>query len=291
MKKIAIIVDSSSGIKNGEFDNVFVLPLAINATNKKTKDIKTYHDSVDIDEVKTTELLENPNIDLSSSQASMGEIIMQIEKIYDDYDEIYVVPIPSYLSSSINTWKVVVEDYDKVKIATNNTEIAIGIKWCIIDILDMIKNGKLNEKSFFQYFEDIKKKRMGMLFVYDLKHLVKGGRLTNFKSLILKLFRQKIMIIRDKDGLNFFKTSSSFLKGYDIFVKEFKKKFPDFDLNKVKRVGIVRCALYKSDPNIEKCISHMKKSITSKCKFFNDVVPSVIELHTGSKILYLNFEV
>ena len=291
MKKIAIIVDSSSGIKNGEFDNVFVLPLAINATNKKTKDIKTYHDSVDIDEVKTTELLENPNIDLSSSQASMGEIIMQIEKIYDDYDEIYVVPIPSYLSSSINTWNVVVEDYDKVKVATNNTEIAIGIKWCIIDLLNMIKNGKLNEKSFFQYFEDIKKKRMGMLFVYDLKHLVKGGRLTNFKSLILKLFRQKIMIIRDKDGLNFFKTSSSFLKGYDIFVKEFKKKFPDFDLNKVKRVGIVRCAPYKSDPNIEECISHMKKSITSKCKFFNDVVPSVIELHTGSKILYLNFEV
>ena len=291
MKKIAIIVDSSSGIKNGEFDNVFVLPLAINATNKKTKDIKTYHDNVDIDEVKTTELLENPNIDLSSSQASMGEIIMQIEKIYDDYDEIYVVPIPSYLSSSINTWKVVIEDYDKVKVATNNTEIAIGIKWCIIDLLNMIKNGKLNEKSFFQYFEDIKIKRMGMLFVYDLKHLVKGGRLTNFKSLILKLFRQKIMIIRDKDGLNFFKTSSSFLKGYDIFVKEFKKKFLDFDLNKVKRVGIVRCAPYKSDPNIEECISHMKKSITSKCKFFNDVVPSVIELHTGSKILYLNFEV
>ena len=155
----------------------------------------------------------------------------------------------------------------------------------------MIKNGKLNEKSFYQYFEDIKKKRMGMLFVYDLKHLVKGGRLTNFKSLILKLFRQKIMIIRDKDGLNFFKTSSSFLKGYDIFVKEFKKKFLDFDLNKVKRVGIVLCAPYKSDPNIEECISHMKKSITSKCKFFNDVVPSVIELHTGSKILYLNFEV
>ena len=291
MKKIAIIVDSSSGIKNGEFDNVFVLPLAINATNKKTKDIKTYHDNVDIDEVKTTELLENPNIDLSSSQASMGEIIMQIEKIYDDYDEIYVVPIPSYLSSSINTWNVVVEDYDKVKIATNNTEIAIGIKWCIIDLLNMIKNGKLNEKSFYQYFEDIKKKRMGMLFVYDLKHLVKGGRLTNFKSLILKLFRHKIMIIRDKDGLNFVKTSSSFLKGYDIFVKEFKKKFPDFDLNKVKRVGIVRCAPYESDPNIEECISHMKKSITSKCKFFNDVVPSVIELHTGSKILYLNFEV
>ena len=291
MKKIAIIVDSSSGIKNGEFDNVFVLPLAINATNKKTKDIKTYHDNVDIDEVKTTELLENPNIDLSSSQASMGEIIMQIEKIYDDYDEIYVVPIPAYLSSSINTWNVVVEDYDKVKVATNNTEIAIGIKWCIIDLLNMIKNGKLNEKSFYQYFEDIKKKRMGMLFVYDLKHLVKGGRLTNFKSLILKLFRQKIMIIRDKDGLNFFKTSSSFLKGYDIFVKEFKKKFPDFDLSKVKRVGIVRCAPYESDPNIEECISHMKKSITSKCKFFNDVVPSVIELHTGSKILYLNFEV
>lgn len=291
MKKIAIIVDSSSGIKNGEFKNVFVLPLVINATNKKTKEIKTYHDSIDIDDVKTAELLEDANIDLSSSQSSMGEIVAQIEKIYDDYDEIYVVPIPSCLSGSINTWKVVSEDYDKVKVATNNTEVSIGIKWCIIDLLKMIKEDKLNEKSFFQYFEDIKKKRIGLLFVYDLKHLVKGGRLSNFKSLILKLLRKKIMILRDKDGLNFFKTSSSFEKGFDIFVKEIKKKFPDFDLNKVKRVGTIRFAPHKNDKGIDECISHMKKSITSKCEFTSDFLPNVITLHTGSKVLYLNFEI
>ena len=291
MKKIAIIVDSSSGIRNGEFDNVFVLPLIINATNKKTKEIKTYHDQIDIDEAKTAELLNNPDIDLSSSQASMGEIIMQIEKIYDDYDEIYVVPIPLYLSGSINTWKSVAEDYQKIKIAANNTEIAAGIKWCVIDLLKMIKENKLNEQSFLKYFEDVKKKRMGMLFAYDLEHLVKGGRLTNFKSFILKLFRQKIMIIRDKDGLNFFKTWSSFKKGYDIFVKEFKKKFPDFDLNKVKRLTVIHSITYKSDPDVEECISYMKKSITSKCEFFTDVVPSIALLHTGCKIFYFNFEV
>lgn len=291
MKKIAIIVDSSSGIRNGEFDNVFVLPLIINATNKKTKEIKTYHDQIDIDEAKTAELLNNPDIDLSSSQASMGEIIMQIEKIYDDYDEIYVVPIPLYLSGSINTWKVVAEDYQKIKIAANNTEIAAGIKWCVIDLLKMIKENKLNEQSFLKYFEDVKKKRMGMLFAYDLEHLVKGGRLTNFKSFILKLFRQKIMIIRDKDGLNFFKTSSSFKKGYDIFVKEFKKKFLDFDLNKVKRLTVIHSITYKSDPDVEECITYMKKSITSKCEFFTDVVPSIILPHTGCKIFYFNFEV
>ena len=291
MKKIAIIVDSSSGIRNGEFDNVFVLPLIINATNKKTKEIKTYHDQIDIDEAKTAELLNNPDIDLSSSQASMGEIIMQIEKIYDDYDEIYVVPIPLYLSGSINTWKVVAEDYQKIKIAANNTEIAAGIKWCVIDLLKMIKENKLNEQSFLKYFENVKKKRMGMLFAYDLEHLVKGGRLTNFKSFILKLFRQKIMIIRDEDGLNFLKTSSSFKKGYDIFVKEFKKKFPDFDLNKVKRLTVIHSITYKSDPDVEECISYMKKSITSKCEFFTDVVPSIILLHTGCKIFYFNFEV
>ena len=168
MKKIAIIVDSSSGIRNGEFDNVFVLPLIINATNKKTKEIKTYHDQIDIEEAKTAEMLNNQDIDLSSSQASMGEIIMQIEKIYDDYDEIYVVPIPLYLSGSINTWKVVAEDYQKIKIAANNTEIAAGIKWCVIDLLKMIKENKLNEQSFLEYFEDVKKKLMGMLFYYDL---------------------------------------------------------------------------------------------------------------------------
>ena len=103
MKKIAIVVDSSSGIKNDEFDNVFVLPLVINGNNKKTKETKTYHDQVDINEKLTAELLDNSNINLTSSQASMGEIVVQIEKIYDDYDEIYVVPIPLYLSGSANT--------------------------------------------------------------------------------------------------------------------------------------------------------------------------------------------
>ena len=147
----------------------------------------------------------------------------------------------------------------------------------------MIKENKLNEQSFLKYFEDVKKKRMGMLFAYDLEHLVKGGRLTNFKSFILKLFRQKIMIIRDEDGLNFFKTSSSFKKG--------KKKFPDFDLNKVKRLTVIHSITYKSDPDVEECISYMKKSITSKCEFFTDVVPSIILLHTGCKIFYFNFEV
>ena len=291
MKKIAIIVDSSSGIKNGEFDNVFVLPLVINANNKKTKETKTYHDQVDINEKLTAELLDNSNINLTSSQASMGEIVIQIEKIYDDYNEIYVVPIPLYLSGSANTWKIVADDYEKVKIATNNTEIAVGIKWCVQDLLKMIKEDKLNEQTFIQYFENIKKKRMGVVFAYDLEHLVKGGRLTNFKSLILKLFRQKIMIIRDKDGLNYFKTTSSFKKGFDTVVNEFKEKYPDFDLNKVKRFSVVHSINYQKDDNVEECIAYAKNSITSKYEFSEEIIPAVILIHTGCKVFYLNFEV
>ena len=103
MKNVCFIVDSSSGIKNGDYDNVFVVPLVITVTNKNDSSTKIYHDGIDINEKTFCDFLHDSQIKINTSQASIGEIIEVINKVYDKYDEIYAIPIASHISSSINT--------------------------------------------------------------------------------------------------------------------------------------------------------------------------------------------
>ena len=69
--------------------------------NKHIK--KTDNTMVDINNEKVAELQKNSNIELKTSQASIGEAMDLVEKINDDYDEIFVLPIASSVSGSENT--------------------------------------------------------------------------------------------------------------------------------------------------------------------------------------------
>ena len=102
MKKIAFIVDTSSNIKNGELKDVYVLPLTINVTNKKTNETKSYHDGVDITINDVAKYLNQKDFVVSTAGAATGDIMNLVEKINDKYDEIYALPIPKYLSGSAN---------------------------------------------------------------------------------------------------------------------------------------------------------------------------------------------
>ena len=75
MKKIAFIVDTSSSIKIDEFKDVYVLPLTINVTNAKTNEIKSYHDTVDIANNDVSKFLSDKNCNVTTFQASPGDIV------------------------------------------------------------------------------------------------------------------------------------------------------------------------------------------------------------------------
>ena len=102
MSKIAFIVDSASGIKDGQYDNVYVLPLIITIKDA-TGNVKEYHDGVDINEAETDKAIKNKKCDVKTSQASVGELMKIVESIQDEYDQIYVLPIHPKISNSINT--------------------------------------------------------------------------------------------------------------------------------------------------------------------------------------------
>ena len=103
MKKIAFIVDTCSTIKNNELKDVYVLPLTINVTDKRTNEIKSYNDFIDITSKDLDKYLNTENYVVTTSQSYAGDIIKSVENIYVKYDEIYVLPIPLFLSGCANT--------------------------------------------------------------------------------------------------------------------------------------------------------------------------------------------
>jgi fatty acid-binding protein DegV len=100
MKKIALIVDSSSGVKNGQYPHVFVLPMII--TEQQGSNIISYRDGIDITVDELSSKLE-AGAEIKTSQASPIEMFNLLEKLKKDYEKIFVLPIPSTISGNYNS--------------------------------------------------------------------------------------------------------------------------------------------------------------------------------------------
>jgi fatty acid-binding protein DegV len=99
MKKNAFVVDSSFGIKNGDYPDTYVLPLIINEIHKKM--IKAYHDGVDITTNELIRKMQNGS-DIKTSQSIPGEILELLTKLSKEYQRVFVFPIPLSISSGSN---------------------------------------------------------------------------------------------------------------------------------------------------------------------------------------------
>lgn len=291
MKKIAFIVDTSSSIKVNEFKDVYVLPLTINVTNTKTNEIKSYHDTVDITNKDVAKFLSDKNYTVATSQAATGEIINLVEKIYDKYDEIYVLPIPLYLSGSANAWDLVAKEYNKLIVGVENKEIINGIKWCIEDLLEMAKKDTLTPTTFKEYLIEKQKTAAGVLFVSDITQLARGGRVSNLKSLLLKLLKLNIVITCDKSGLNFLKTTKGLTKGFDAVIDEYKKRIPGFSLDKIKKLYFQFGTKNENNPDTVELINYIKSVIPKDCEIGTGYISNVILAHTGDDAIAIKIKI
>ena len=281
MKKIAFIVDTSSSVKVNQFKDVYVLPLTINVANKKTNEIKSYRDTVDITNKDVAKFLSDKDSTVTTSQASAGEIINLVEKIYDKYDEIYVLPIPLYLSGNANTWNLIAEEYDKVIVGIENMGIADGINWYLEDLIEMVKKNTLTPTTFKEYLKKQQETEAGTLFVSDITQLAKSGRVSNLKSLLLKILKLNIIITCDKKGLKFFKTTKGLIKGFDAIIEEYTKRVPGFSLDKIKKLWIQFGTKNENYPNTVQLVNYIKSVIPKNCKMGTGYISNVILAHTG----------
>ena len=87
-KKIGFIVDTSSTIKNGDYEDVAVLPLGINVVENGST--KTYQDGVNFNNDDLKRILLDKKSEVKTSQANMSEMMKIAQKMCSQYDYVIV---------------------------------------------------------------------------------------------------------------------------------------------------------------------------------------------------------
>ena len=276
MKKVAFIVDSSSGIKEGEYPNVYYVPLIIN--KNVNGQITSYKDLIEIDNKQVCELIDK-GIEVSTSQPSPGTIIELLDKIVDKYDDIFVLPIHEKLSSAINTWRMVAQDYKNVHVIPQYS-LSRWSRVQLEELIDISKKKDLTEQIIKDYIESEKNKWLGFLIVPNVHQLIKGGRVSNFKGMFAKVLNLKLIITYDHNGLVFLDKTSKYENCAKILTNTFNERI-GLDKSKIKNAVLMKVNYHDKKYDIEPLINILKKEYKLNDKTPWDVLPSVITVHTG----------
>jgi fatty acid-binding protein DegV len=99
MDKAAILIDSSFGIRENTYSDVYIVPMEIIETNNGK--VTSYLDQIEISNDQICEKIAN-GINIKTSQPVLGNVIKKIQELSSKYKQIYAFTIPSTISGTYN---------------------------------------------------------------------------------------------------------------------------------------------------------------------------------------------
>ena len=179
MKKIFMIVDSTSGLNKKEAKELgfgYVPQVVI-------IDGKQYKDGIDIFMEDSIDLIKNAK-EWKTSIPPVGEIMEIIEESSKKYDEVVYWPMSKSVSSTYNTVATVAKDFKNVHVMDTRLYSDV-LKKVIIKSQKMLENDSSIE-DIKNFVKDISNKTVQYLIPKDVSAMIKGGRLSGAKRIILE---------------------------------------------------------------------------------------------------------
>ena len=142
MKSIAIVTDSNCGMSPAQVKDlgIYMLPMPFFIDDKE------YLEDIDMNQSEFFQHLEqNPGCRVSTSQPTPESVTTLWDKLLKDYDEIVHIPMSSGLSSSMQTARMLAEDYDGRVRVVNNQRISGTLRYSAIEAIQQAKNGLSRE--------------------------------------------------------------------------------------------------------------------------------------------------
>ena len=173
MRKIAVVVDSNSGIMPVEGKhigvNVVPMPFIIND--------EVLYEGVQLKQEEFYRL-QREGVRITTSQPNINEICELWANLLKTHDEILHFPMSSALSMSCETAQKFAEEQFKDKVfVVDNKRISITLKSSVFDALKLISEGR-SASEIKKYLEDDALNSSIYLIVDTLKYLKQGGRVT-----------------------------------------------------------------------------------------------------------------
>lgn len=172
MSKVAIITDSNSGFtqKDAKELGIFVIPMPFYI------DSNLHFEDIDLTQEQFYEELAK-NVEISTSQPAVGDILDLWEKVLKDYDQIVHIPMSSGLSGSCQSAQMLAADYEGRVFVVNNQRISVTQKLSVYEAMKLAEDG-MNGEEIKNILEEKKFDSSIYITLDTLKYLKKGGRIT-----------------------------------------------------------------------------------------------------------------
>ena len=147
------------------------------------------------------ELINNPDIDVSTSQTSTGKIASVYEELKEEgYKDVIVIVISSRLSGTYQGAVLAKDMVDDLNVyVIDSRSVSYGEAYLVLEAIKMIKDGK-KTIEIIDKLEKIRDNIYIYVLVDTLKYLVKNGRLSATSGFLGTLLKIKPLLHVQRDG-------------------------------------------------------------------------------------------
>lgn len=223
MKSIAIVTDSNCGMSPTQVKDlgIYMLPMPFFIDDKE------YLEDIDMNQSEFFQHLEqNPGCRVSTSQPTPESVTTLWDKLLKDYDEIVHIPMSSGLSSSMQTARMLAEDYDGHVRVVNNQRISGTLRYSAIEAIQQSKNG-LSADEIGTWLEETRFDSSIYITVATLKYLKQGGRITPAAAAIGTMLRLKPVLQIQGEKLDAFSKARTMTQAKNTMTKAIKDDIAD----------------------------------------------------------------
>lgn len=223
MKSIAIVTDSNCGMSPAQVKDlgIYMLPMPFFIDDKE------YLEDIDMNQSEFFQHLEqNPGCRVSTSQPTPESVTTLWDKLLKDYDEIVHIPMSSGLSSSMQTARMLAEDYDGRVRVVNNQRISGTLRYSAIEAIQQAKNC-LSADEIGTWLEETRFDSSIYITVATLKYLKQGGRITPAAAAIGTMLRLKPVLQIQGEKLDAFSKARTMTQAKNTMTKAIKDDIAD----------------------------------------------------------------
>ena len=223
MKSIAIVTDSNCGMSPAQVKalGIYMLPMPFFIDDKE------YLEDIDMNQSEFFQHLEqNPSCRVSTSQPTPESVTTLWDKLLKDYDEIVHIPMSSGLSSSMQTARMLAEDYDGRVRVVNNQRISGTLRYSAIEAIQQAKNG-LSADEIGTWLEKNRFDSSIYITVATLKYLKQGGRITPAAAALGTMLRLKPVLQIQGEKLDAFSKARTMTQAKSTMTKAIKDDIAD----------------------------------------------------------------
>ena len=223
MKSLAIVTDSNCGMSPTQVKDlgIYMLPMPFFIDDKE------YLEDIDMNQSEFFQHLEqNPGCRVSTSQPTPESVTTLWDKLLKDYDEIVHIPMSSGLSSSMQTARMLAEDYDGRVRVVNNQRISGTLRYSAIEAIQQAKNG-LSADEIGTWLEKTRFDSSIYITVATLKYLKQGGRITPAAAALGTMLRLKPVLQIQGEKLDAFSKARTMTQAKSTMTKAIKDDIAD----------------------------------------------------------------